>query len=385
MTIGVFPAGGGPAPGPDALPRLKACTPRIILFGKYGHTPPKGDTVRRQSLWFEGRERVSVRDEAVDPPGSHEVLIETLVSAISPGTEMLFYHGELEEGTEVDVSFEGYRRRLEYPLPYGYSSVGRISRVGPDADASLAGRLAFVFMPHASAFLVPESRVVPVPDGIEPEDAAFLASAETAVNLVMDAAPLLGERASVFGLGVIGLLTAGVLGRFPLASLSGWDLHPRRRDAAGLFGVAAQDPVRTPPARGTEDLAIEVSGSAEGFRLAAASCRFSGRLVVGSWFGMGSRRMSLQGFDTSFHRNRVRIISSQVSTIDPALSARWSRQRRLETAWDALRLLRPSRLITHRVPFARAQEAYGLIAGSPAETIQVMLVHGGGGSQPLPG
>jgi 2-desacetyl-2-hydroxyethyl bacteriochlorophyllide A dehydrogenase len=340
--------------------------------------------VRRQSLWFEGRERVSLRDEPLDPPESSEVLIETLVSAISPGTEMLFYRGEIEEGTEVDAVLEGYRGRLEYPLPYGYASVGRIARVGADVDPSLSGRLAFVFMPHASAFCVAVRRVVPVPEGIEPEDAAFLASMETAVNLVLDAGPLLGERASVFGLGVIGLLTIGMLGRFPLAHLSGWDLHPRRREAAGLFGVHAADPVASPPAGGTEDLAIEVSGSAEGFRLALASCRFSGRLVVGSWFGMGSRRKSIDGFDTLFHRNRISIVSSQVSTIDPALSARWTHQRRLETAWEALRLMRPSRLITHRVAFSQAQEAYRLIAGSPGETIQVMLVHGGEGSRPLP-
>jgi 2-desacetyl-2-hydroxyethyl bacteriochlorophyllide A dehydrogenase len=340
--------------------------------------------VRRQSLWFEGRERVSLRDESLDPPESDEVLVETLVSAISPGTEMLFYRGEIEEGTEVDAVLEGYRGRLEYPLPYGYASVGRIARTGAGVDPSMAGRLAFVFMPHASAFCVPVRRVVPVPEGIEPEDAAFLAATETAVNFVLDAGPLLVERASVFGLGVIGLLTLGLLARFPLARLSGWDLHPRRREAAELFGVHAADPVGSPPAGGTEDLAIEVSGSAEGFRLALASCRFSGRLVVGSWFGMGSRRKSIDGFDTLFHRNRIHIVSSQVSTIDPALSARWTRERRLEATWDALRLLRPSRLITHRVAFGRAQDAYRLIAGSPGETIQVMLVHGGEGSRRPP-
>ena len=333
-----------------------------------------------RSLWFEGREKVWLRDEPLRDPGSHEVLIQTLVSAISSGTEMLFYKGEIEEGTEVDASLEGYRGRLEYPLPYGYASVGRIAGAGPGADSALVGRLAFVFLPHASAFVVPDDRIALVPEGIEAEDAAFLASAETAVNLVLDAAPLLGERVSVFGLGVIGLLTIGLLARFPLGHLSGWDLHPRRREAAVLFGAGAADPAVSPPERGTEDLAIEVSGSAEGFLQALASCRFSGRLVVGSWFGTASRSRAVGGFDTRFHRNRVRIISSQVSTIEPGLSGRWSRERRLEAAWNALRFLRPSRLITQRVAFSRAQEAYRLIAGSPKDTIQVMLVHGDAGT-----
>ena len=337
--------------------------------------------MKRQSLWFEGGEQVSLRDETLDPPGPHEVLVETQVSAISPGTEMLFYRGEIEEGTEVDTVLDGYRGRLEYPLPYGYASVGRISALGHGVDPALLGRLAFAFMPHASAFCVPDHRVVPVPEGIEPEDAAFLAAAETAVNLVLDSAPLLGERASVFGLGVIGLLTTGLLARFPLSRLSCWDLHPRRRDAAALFGAKAADPAAAPPAAGSEDLVVEVSGSAEGFRRGLSSCRYTGRLVLGSWYGMGSRLNSIEGFDTDFHRNRVRIISSQVSSIDPALTGRWSRERRLMAAWDALRFLRPSRLITQRVPFDRAPDAYRLIARSPGDTIQVILVHRDEGNQ----
>jgi 2-desacetyl-2-hydroxyethyl bacteriochlorophyllide A dehydrogenase len=345
-------------------------------------TKSNGSSIKRQSLWFEGRERVSLRDESLAPPGPHEVLIETLVSAISPGTEMLFYKGELEEGTTVDAALEGYGGKLQYPLPYGYASVGRIVDAGPGTDPGLAGRLAFVFMPHASAFCVSEERIAPVPEGIEAEDAAFLASAETAVNLVLDAAPLLGERASVFGLGVIGLLTIGLLSRFPLGHLSGWDLHQRRREAAALLGASAADPAASPPGRATEDLAVELSGSAGGFRQALASCRYGGRLVVGSWYGLRARGTSMEGFDTNFHRNRIRILSSQVSTIDPALSGRWTRERRLDAAWDALRVLRPSRLVTQRVAFSRAAEAYRLIAGSPAETIQVMLVHDGAGTRP---
>ena len=71
------------------------------------------------------------------------------------------------------------------------------------------------------------------------------------MNLVLDSRPLLGERAGVFGLGVIGLLTAGLLARFPLASLRGWDLHPLRREAAAFFGVTAEDPRETLPASGS--------------------------------------------------------------------------------------------------------------------------------------
>jgi 2-desacetyl-2-hydroxyethyl bacteriochlorophyllide A dehydrogenase len=330
-----------------------------------------------QTLWFEGNSRISIREETLQPPRTGEVLLENIVSAISPGTEMLFYRGDIEKGVAVDPVLEGYRDELCYPLRYGYASVGRIVSAGPGVDPGTVGRLAFAFTPHASLSCIRAEHAWPVPEGIDPEEAAFLANAETAVNLALDSHPLLGERASVFGLGVIGLLTTGLLARFPLARLSGWDLHPLRRAAAAELGAVVGDPGMTPPPVGTEDLAVEVSGSINGFRLALASCGFSGRLIVGSWYAAGSPQ---HVFDTRFHRNRVRIIPSQVSTIDPGLSGRWTKERRIEAAWEAVRALCPARFITHRLPFSRAADAYRLIADAQEQTLQVMLVHENAGT-----
>lgn len=335
----------------------------------------------RRSLWFEGPERVSVRVETLSPPGPGEVLVQSIASAISAGTEMLFYRGAVEEGVVVDTTLEGYGTNI-YPLRYGYASVGRVTGVGVGAPASLEGRIVFAFTPHASAFCLPAERIFPVPEGIGPEDAVLLASAETATTLVLDARPLVGERVSVFGLGVIGLLTAGLLNRFPLSRITGWDLHSMRREAAAALGVQSADPRETPPARGTEDVTLELTGTADGFRMALSACSFSGRLVVGSWYGRKARAQPLDAFDTAFHRSRVRIVSSQVSTIDPAISGRWTKERRLATAWEAIRLLRPARWITHRVPFSHAEEAYRLIACAPERTIQVILAHGSEETRP---
>jgi hypothetical protein len=334
--------------------------------------------VTGHSLWFEGGRRVVVRGENLPPPASGEVLLRSVVGAISPGTEMLFYRGDLENGAVVDTTLEGFRRPLSFPLRYGYATVGMVEQAGPGVDGSLVGKLAFAFTPHASASCVPLDALVPVPNGIAAEDAAFFASAETAVTLVLDSQPLLGERASVFGLGVIGMLTAGLLARFPLSRLTGWDPLPLRRQAAALLRVSAADPLAAAPAPATEDLAIEASGSAAGFRMALSSTMFSGRVVVGSWYGTGAHREVFDVLGTAFHRGRVRIVPSQVSTIEPSLTGRWTRERRRNEAWEAIRALTPSRLITHRIAFSRAADAYRLIDEAPGETIQVMLVHDGG-------
>jgi 2-desacetyl-2-hydroxyethyl bacteriochlorophyllide A dehydrogenase len=333
-------------------------------------------TATRRCLWFEGDSRVSVREEPMADPGPGEVSIESIFSAISPGTEMLFYRGDIEAGAEVDTVLEGYRAEIAYPLRYGHATVGRVVAAGSGAEEARIGSLVFAFTPHASAVCIPADQLLPVPADVPPDQAVCFAAAETAVNLVLDCAPLLGERVSVFGLGVIGQLTAGLLARFPLESLTGWDPLPQRRKAATDAGISAMDPMAAQPSVKTEDLAVELSGSAQGFRSALASCRYNGRIVVGSWYGARSRQAGISAFDTAFHRNRVRIIPSQVSTIDPALSGRWSRERRHAAAWEAVRVLAPSRLITQRFPFSRSADAYRLIAEDPAQTLQVLLVHG---------
>ncbi len=327
----------------------------------------------RQALWFEGPENVTVREETQEPPGPGEVLVRSLVSAVSSGTEMLFYRGYLEEGSPVDATLAGYRAPLRYPLRYGYASVGRIEEAGAGVDRGRVGRLVFAFAPHASTFCIPVEQAIAVPDGIGVDDAAFLANAETAVNLTLDARPLLAERVSIFGLGVIGLLTAGLLARFPLAQLTGWDPQGKRREAAAVMGLVTGDPQAASPPRGTEDLAIDVSGAAKGFQQALASCAFSGRLVIGSWYG--TRQPTIDAFDTAFHRSRVRIISSQVSTLAPELTGLWDMPRRMDAAWDAIRRLTPARWITHRIPFSHAPEAYRMIAAGAGDTIQVIFSH----------
>jgi threonine dehydrogenase-like Zn-dependent dehydrogenase len=215
---------------------------------------------------------------------------------------------------------------------------------------------------------------------MEPEAAAFLPNMETAVNLVQDAAPILGERAMVFGQGTVGLLTASLLAEFPLETLVTADRFELRRKASVGLGVkdsldpgeqdfkSAAKSLLNPDA----DFSIELSGSPEALNDAIDLTGFSGRIVIGSWYGRKPTHLDLGG---SFHRSRIKLISSQVSSISPELSGRWDKTRRFEVAWDAIRRIQPQKWTTHRFSFDKAQDAYRLLDGSPKETIQVMLTY----------
>ncbi|MFN2138322.1 MAG: zinc-dependent alcohol dehydrogenase, partial [Candidatus Promineifilaceae bacterium] len=195
------------------------------------------------SLVFLAPFEVTVERTLLAEPGPGEVQITSSISAISPGTEMLFYRGQVPEAMAVDETITALDGTFSYPLRYGYALVGTVTAVGPGADPSWLGRLVFTFAPHQSHFVIAVENLVPVPEGLAAEDAVLLPFMETAVSFLMDGRPLIGENVVVFGQGVIGLLTVALLASYPLGKLAAIDPIPLRRDWSGRLGAeVALDP-----------------------------------------------------------------------------------------------------------------------------------------------
>ena len=330
-----------------------------------------------KSLLFCAPHRVDIREAPLKDPPAGQLLVQTAFSAISPGTEMLVYRGQFPD-MAVDSNFDAMGEKFTYPLAYGYACVGRVLAVGPGVAAEWLGKQVFSFQPHCSHFHAPAQGLLPVPEGLALEKACFFPNMETAVNLVQDAAPLLGERVLVLGQGIIGLLTTALLAEFPLECLVTADLFPARRAAAQSLGVsAALDPADPDfSARALDylktgaDLTLEITGAPEALNEAIALTAFSGRIVIGSWYGQKRAPLNLGG---SFHRSRIRLIASQVSTIAPELSARWDKARRYRLAWQALARLHPEQWITQRFTLDQAAQAYRLLDENPEQAIQVVF------------
>ncbi len=338
--------------------------------------------MRRHRLEFVAPGQVAVHEGPAPQPTANQVLVQTRLSAISPGTEMLVYRGQWPQGVTVDATLEALTGTFAYPLAYGYCTVGRVIATGSAVTGDWLGRRVFAFHPHEDLFCAHPSILHPIPDDLDDETALFLPNMETAVNLLLDGAPLIGEQVVVIGQGIVGLLTTALLARFPLASLNTFESHPLRREASIRFGATlCLDPAdpdlfarlgANPGQGGQADLVFELSGNPEGLDTALALTRPSGRVVVGSWYGSKKVALDLGSF---FHRGRLTLISSQVSSLPPALSARWQTSRRLDVAWEMLRQVQPRNCITHRFALGDAALAYALIDRSPAETIQVIFEH----------
>jgi 2-desacetyl-2-hydroxyethyl bacteriochlorophyllide A dehydrogenase len=341
--------------------------------------------MKRQSLLFKAPFEIDIVEEELPEPAAAEVLIQTRFSAVSHGTEMLVYRGLFPVDTAVDETIPELRRPLRYPLKYGYAAVGEIIDAGNDVNPDPVGQTVFCLHPHETCFTAGAHEIIPVPADVDPRDALFLANMETAVNLLMDGKPVIGEKVAVYGQGVVGLLTTSLLAHFPLAALLTLDPFKLRRDASRQAGAhRALDPTlpetesqismifESDGSKGLADLTYELSGNSEALNQAIAVTGFDGRIVVGSCYGSKPAALDL---GSRFHRRRLRLISSQVSTLTPDLAARWSRKRRFDVAWDMIRRIRPASLITREIPFTKAREAYELIDKDPATTVQVVLEH----------
>ncbi len=322
------------------------------------------------SVYFKAPFEVQTEPVEVPEPGDNQVLVETRLSAISGGTEMLVYRGQLPSDMDLDESIEGMDSEVAYPLQYGYSAVGHVKEIGARVNAHWLGQKVFAFRPHAGLFLSQDDALIRLPDDVSLEDGVLLANMETAVSFLMDGRPMIGERVLVIGLGIVGLLTAALLAQQSNLDVYCIDLQESRCRHAVALGVKASPPASLVGLEASFDLVYELSGHPSGLNQAISAARPSGRIIIGSWYGDKTSDIYLGG---RFHRSKVNIYPSQVSTIAPELAGRWTKKRRMEVAISQLNRIRPSQFVSHKFHVNQAADAYSLINSGKEDVLQVLL------------
>jgi len=315
-------------------------------------------------LEFIGPKQVQIGTEEVQISdlGPNDVLIQTKCSMISTGTELKIFKGEFDSHSAVDTVFSA-DEEMGYPLRYGYSLVGEVIACGDEVKnpESLVGRLVFTFASHQSLVVASSDSIMMVPEGIDAEDAVYLPAVETALSLVQDANPRVGENVAIVGQGLIGLLVTAILGKVH-GSIGGGkviaiDMIPERLAVARRLGATdISTPMNFAESFESVDTSIEVSGNMKGLQFAVDNTAFGGTVLIGSWYGNTPGSLTL-GLD--FHRSHLTIRSSQVSDIPAQLTDRWTKERRFETAWKLVSLIHPSQYVTTSIcDVASAQTAY---------------------------
>lgn len=301
-------------------------------------TPVQGDA---RAFWLRAPGEGEIRPVTLPEPGPDEVLVRTVCTGVSRGTETLVFRGGVPESQHATMRAPFQEGDFPAPVKYGYLNVGVVER-GP---AHLRGRTVFCLYPHQTAYVVPAAAVTVVPDGVPASRAVLTGAVETAVNALWDAAPMLGDRIAVVGAGMVGCCVARLLALFPAVEVTLVDVDPARAAVAEALGVGFALPHE---ADGGRDLVVHASGTSAGLQRSLDLLAPEGEVLEMSWYGDTEVRVSLGG---AFHSGRLGIRASQVGTLSPARGGRRTTADRLALALDLLRDPAFDALLTGPSPF----------------------------------
>jgi threonine dehydrogenase-like Zn-dependent dehydrogenase len=279
------------------------------------------------AFWLRAPGCGEIQPVTLPAPGDDDVLVRTLRSGVSRGSETLVFRGGVPPSQYEAMRAPFQEGEFPGPVKYGYLNVGVVEQ-GP---AELRGRTVFCLYPHQTAYVVPAAAVTVVPEGVPPARAVLTGTVETAVNAVWDAAPLIGDRVTVVGAGMVGCCVARLLSLLPAVQVTLVDVDADRADVAAALGVHFALPGDAADGR---DLVVHTSATSAGLQRSLELLVAEGTVIDLSWYGDTEVRLSLGG---AFHTRRLGIRASQVGTVSPARSARRSTADRLALALELLR------------------------------------------------
>jgi NADPH:quinone reductase-like Zn-dependent oxidoreductase len=305
-----------------------------------------------QAFWLREPGHGEIRPVTLPEPGSDDVMVRTLCSGVSRGTETLVFRGRVPADQYAAMRAPFQEGDFPAPVKYGYLSVGAVEQGPPE----LHGRTVFCLYPHQTAYVVPAAAVTVVPEGVPPARAVLAGTVETAVNALWDAAPLLGDRVGVVGAGMVGCCVARLLSRFPGVEVTLVDVDPGRADVASALGVDFALPDEASDGR---DLVVHASATSTGLQRSLELLAPEGTVIDLSWYGDSEVQLSLGG---AFHSGRLSIRASQVGTLSPARAGRRTTADRLALALDLLRDPAFDALVTGESPFGELPDVMARLA-----------------------
>jgi hypothetical protein len=303
-----------------------------------------------RAFWLRSPGQGEIRAERVTAPARDEVVVRTLHTGVSRGTETLVFTGRVPASQWEAMRAPFQEGDFPAPVKYGYLNVGVVEA----GVAALIGRTVFCLYPHQTRYVVPASAVTVVPDGVPADRAVLAGTVETAVNAVWDAGPQLGDRIAVVGGGMVGCSVAAILAGFPGVRVQLVDTDGSRAAIAARLGVSFAGPDR---AEGDCDLVVHASATSAGLTRSLELLAPEGTVVELSWYGDRQVTVPLGEF---FHSRRLTVRSSQVGGIAPARRRGYAD--RLALALDLLRNPAFDALVTGRSAFADLPEVMPRLA-----------------------
>jgi len=250
---------------------------------------------------FEGFELKSLKDD--------EVVVLSIVSGISLGTEKKVALGQVSEKAQKSMGVPYMSGNFKFPVGYGYSLVGKVI----EGDENWLGKRVFLMHPHQHLCVVKKSDLIEIPDIINDQKATLTSNMETALNGFWDGEIEAGEKILVIGFGLIGALLSGVIKTNVQNSIQILEKNPIRRRIAESMGMETIADIED----SEFDVVYNTAGNGPSIESAFKALKHEGRLIELSWYG--DKKVCID-LGSDFHIKRLKIISSQVSHIPKRMS-----------------------------------------------------------------
>src|SRR4051794_37194941 len=141
------------------------------------------------AFWLRAPGRGEIRPVTLPQPGRGDVVVRTVRSGVSRGTETLVFRGGVPPDQYAAMRAPFQEGDFPGPVKYGYLSVGAVEQ-GP---TELRGRTVFCLYPHQTAYVVPSSAVSIVPEDVPPARAVLAGTRRTAHQPALGAPPPVGR------------------------------------------------------------------------------------------------------------------------------------------------------------------------------------------------
>ncbi len=329
------------------------------------------------SIFFTAPGQVEILDRPVPQPVAGEVLIRTRRSLISTGTELTLLSGQARDSSV----WAGLSR---YPQQIGYSNVGDVVEAGEGVDPTWAGKRVETHTRHALWVTCPADKLRAVPGEVSDEEATFSSLAEVAMNGLRRVGLTWGESVAVFGLGLLGQLAVrlcALAGAGPVFGIEPSDFRRGLMPQGPLFHALdgqgdLEATVRRLNAGRALDVVVELTGNPQVIPQEPVLLRDQGRLLLLS----SPRDATLFDFHDLCNRRSLTIVGAHGFSHPPVETPNtpWTGRRHGELflAHIAAGHLSVRELVSHRFPYDRAADAYGLLAERREEVMGVVFEWG---------
>lgn len=305
----------------------------------------------------------SIESVTIGPLGNNDVLLQTVKSGISRGTESLVFAGKVPKHEWQRMRCPHQVGDFSFPLSYGYALVGKVIETGRDVEHLTPDHMVFALHPHQSHVIIDANHANKIPADIPPCRAILAANMETALNALWDSNVSAEDTVSVIGAGVVGLLTAYLVSKIVQTKVAIIDIDENKHAVAESLGLSFFLPQEAPK---NNTIIFHTSASGAGLQTALNLAAFEGRIIEMSWYCDKDISLQLGG---AFHSQRLSIISSQVGHISPSHRATTSYAQRMAEALNLLNDPALDALLEAGIGFKALPDHLNRILGPNANTL----------------